>query len=192
MPPGYVYPSIVNKVRDRHFKGGVMMKYTSAEAAKLLRKLMEEYSSLTDRELRTNVFTVSIDENPEEVRPSYDFKAVQVKLSDIERKIRILKHAMNQFNVSTVVDGFDMTIDQMLVYIPQLNERKKKLAMMASRLPKERAVSYSRNAIVEYTYANYSIEDAEAELEKVSEELSKAQIALDVTNNSVQFEIDLD
>lgn len=168
------------------------MKYTSAEAAKLLRKLMEEYSSLTDREIRTSVFTVSIDENPGEVRPSYDFKAVQIKLSDIERKIRTIKHAMNQFNVSTVVDGFDMTIDQMLIYIPQLNERKRKLAVMASRLPKERAVSYSRNAIVEYTYANYSIEDAEAELETVSEELSKAQIALDVTNNSVRFEINLD
>ena len=37
-----------------------------------------------------------------------------------------------------VVDGFGITIDEMLVYIPQLTKRKIKLLKMKSRLPKER------------------------------------------------------
>ncbi len=54
----------------------------------------------------------------------------------MEAKIRKLKHAINIFNATQTVDGFDMTIDELLVYIPQLTKRKSKLLEMKSRLPK--------------------------------------------------------
>ena len=115
------------------------MKYSSAEAAKLLRKLNEEVENLEDQEVKRREFNAALGEDVETVRPAYDYADTQRKLKELQAKIRTVKHALNCFNSTTEVPGFDMTIDQLLVYIPQLSRRKQKLAMMSSCLPKERA-----------------------------------------------------
>ena len=97
------------------------MKYTSAEAAKLLRKLNEEKNSLMKREELSSVFIAAVGENVEDVRPEYDYRKTQDGLEELDRKIRVLKHALNVFNLTQTVPGSDMTIDQVLVYIPQLS-----------------------------------------------------------------------
>lgn len=170
------------------------MKYTSAEAAKLLRKLNEEQAAIKEKEEKSAVFIAAIEEDVESVRPEYRYAEVQAKLASLEARVRRVKHAINMFNLTTQVPGFDMTVDQMLVYIPQLNEKKNKLSRMACRLPKERAGSsgYSNKAIVEYKYANYDIAQAEADLAAVTDELARAQTALDVLNNSETLEIEPD
>ena len=48
------------------------MENTSAEAAKLLRRLNEERDALELSERRREVFTASLVEDPESVRPEYD------------------------------------------------------------------------------------------------------------------------
>ena len=167
------------------------MKYTSVEAAKLLRKLNEEQAVIKEKEDKSSVFIAAIEEDVESVRPAYQYADVQAKLASLEAQVRKVKHAINMFNLTTEVPGFDMTVDQMLVYIPQLNEKKNKLNRMAARLPKERASSsgYGAKTIVEYKYANYDIAQAEADLAAVTDELARAQTALDVVNNSVTLEI---
>ena len=169
------------------------MKYTSAEAAKLLRRLNEEMAALKEREGRASVFIAALEEKPEEVRPDYDFAETQRKLDELERKVRLVKHAVNSFNLRTEVPGFGLTVDQMLVYIPQLSERKRRLSVMANRLPKERArsVGLGGRNLVEYQYTNYDVKKAEEALLKVTDELARAQTALDVVNNSIGFEIGL-
>lgn len=167
------------------------MQYTSAEAGKLLRKLNEEYQTLIAKEQKSAVFTAAVGENLEEVRPSYAFADTRAKARELQSKIRRVKHAMNEFNLKTAVPGFDMTIDQMLVYIPQLSEEKRLLTEMAGRLPKTRTQSFGNRSIIEYDYANYDVDEAARALEAVTDELSKAQTALDVVNNSKNFEIDL-
>lgn len=169
----------------------IPMRYTSAEAAKLLRKLNEDYQALTQRESKASVFTAAVEENVEDVRPLYDFADTNAKMRELTEKIRKVKHAVNAFNLKTEVPGFQMTIDQMLVYIPQLSEQKRRLTEMAARLPKERVNSYGARTIVEYNYTNYSVEDAAKELAAVTDELAKAQTALDVVNNSEAFEIEV-
>ncbi len=175
-----------------HLGGGMVMNYTSAEAAKLLRKLNEEQAAMKEKEEKCAVFVAS-GEDVESVRPAYDYDTIQDKLLEIENQVRLVKHAINVFNTTTKVPGFEMTVDQMLVYIPQLNERKRKLAQMAGRLPKERlaASGYGAKSIVEYQYANYDVEKAEEDLAAVTDELARAQTALDVLNNSLELEIDL-
>ena len=170
------------------------MKYTSAEAAKLLRKLNEEQAGIKEIENRSSVFVAAIEEDVESVRPLYDYAQVQAQLASIEAKVRKVKHAINMFNMTTIVPGFDMTVDQMLVYIPQLTDRKSKLSKMSCRLPKERANAsgYGAKTIVEYRYANYDINQVTADLAAVTDELARAQTALDVVNNSVTLEIELD
>lgn len=64
-----------------------------------------------------------------------------------------------------------MTIDEMLVYIPQLTRLKNKLLEMKSRLPKERVEEqYGRPSnIIDYRYANYDIAAVEADYEKTAD-----------------------
>lgn len=169
------------------------MKYTSAEAAKVLRKLNEDLAAIKEKEDKSSVFVAAIEEDVESVRPDYDYAETQARKAELEARVRKVKHAINRFNLTTQVPGFAMTIDQMLVYIPQLSEKKRRLSAMASRLPKERvrAGGYGGKAIVEYTYANYDISRAEADLAAVNDELARAQTALDVVNNSMSMEIEL-
>lgn len=172
------------------------MKYTltSAEANKLLKKMMEEENLLIMQEQQTHIFNASLGEDIESVRPEYDYSFIKTELEKYERKIRAIKHAINVFNIGTVVEGTGMTIDEVLVYIPQLSSKKSKLYRMQNRLPKQRTDFYGsrNNTIIDYTYANYDIEEAKKDLLAVSAELSRVQTALDLVNSTVTFDIELE
>ena len=165
------------------------MKCTTAEAAKYLRKLNEDYAALISREEIRRDFLVSLGEDPESVRPPYDFRKTQIALDKMEQKIRRVKHAINLFNTTHTVPGFDLTIDEMLVLIPQLTKRKNKLAEMKEKLPKTREQTYGKSNIVDYRYINYDSDEAAIEYEKAAELLSHAQTALDAANNTETLEI---
>ncbi len=170
------------------------MYYTSSEASKYWKKLSEEYNDLLEQEQQRKDFIASLGEDIASVRPSYDYAATQAELEALEDTIRKVKHAINLFNATHTVPGFDMTVDQMLVYLPQLTARKQKLLNMKRKLPKERvntaAYGYS-SSIVDYRYANYDFEAVTRDYEETVELLSKAQVALDLVNNSETMEIDL-
>ena len=141
---------------------------TSAQASKMLKRFKAEIDSLLTDDAKRRTFVVSVGEDVESVRPEYDYAAAQEKMNEIERKMRKLKHALNVFNSTTVIPEFGITIDEMLVYIPQLTARVEKLRKMGERLPKERVTAgsmSSRQNIVEYVYANYDIAAAKADPE---------------------------
>ena len=168
------------------------MKYTCAEAAKVLRKLNEDLRVLRAKEVKGYRFTAAVDEDLESARPVYNYIQTQNEQLSIEAKIRKVKHAINRFNLETVIPEFSMTVDEMLVYIPQLSERKKKLTEMASFLPKERVSNgYQATKIIEYSYTNYDLKRAADDLTRVSDELARAQTALDVINNQGQLELEI-
>ena len=168
------------------------MQYTCAQAAKLLRSLNEELNVLRTKEDKSIRFTASIEEDLESARPVYDYEEAQDDQKILQAKIRKVKHAINQFNIQTVIPEFDMTVDEMLVYIPQLSERKRKLTQMSSYLPKERVSnSYQATKIVEYTYTNYDIEKVTEDLAGITDLLGKAQLALDTVNNQETIDIEI-
>jgi len=103
-------------------------------------------------------------------RPAYDYADTQEKLAELEQRIRKVKHAINVFNAIHVIPDFNMTIDEMLVYIPQLTQRKNKLADMKARLPKQRVEEqYGRQSnIIDYTYANYDLATAYLDKSRLS------------------------
>ena len=167
------------------------MKYTSAEAGKLLKKLIDEHDSLLLRENMGKEFLAAVGEDLESVRPDYDFAATQTALAEVETKIRKLKHALNVFNSTTVIAEFGITIDEMLVLIPQLTATKNRLAQMKDKLPKVREQSrMSVSSILDYRYLNYDVV-VSAEYEKAADTLSRAQNALDAVNMTKTLEVSL-
>ena len=76
------------------------MNYTSAQANKLLKKLNDEYTALLDKETRSRDFRAAMGEDVESVRPVYDYAETQIRLTELEAKIRKLKHAINIFNAT--------------------------------------------------------------------------------------------
>lgn len=164
------------------------MRVTSSQAAKLIRGLMDEQKRIKEKENKASVFVAATDEKLEDARPQYDYAETQNRLAELEARVRRIKHAVNIFNTTTEVPGFGMTVDAFLAYIPQLSERKKKLEMMAERLPKERETFGVANKI-EYRYANYDIEQVQRDLNAVSDELARAQTALDTVNNTETLEL---
>lgn len=167
------------------------MKCTSAEAGKMMRKLLEEKSSIEMREHNGKEFLAAVGEDLESVRPEYDFAKTQSALAEVEEKIRKLKHALNVFNSTTVIPEFDMTIDEMLVYIPQLTARKNKLSSMKDKLPKVREQNRMNSSILDYRYLNYDVSEVVAEYEKEADTLAKAQNAIDAVNMTMTLDIEL-
>ena len=151
------------------------MKMTSAQAAKLLRQWNESLKALQRREENTKTFLASLGEDIESVRPEYDYAAMQAEQAAMEANIRKLKHTLNVFNTTTIIPEFEMTIDQMLIYLPQLTNRLEKLSRMKELLPKQRENAlYNRNAaIIDYRYANYDIQTVEKDYEVLAETLAK-------------------
>jgi hypothetical protein len=170
-----------------------MKMMTSAQAAKELKRLNEERDALLSAEARASVFTAAIQEDIESARPDYDYEATFDDLRAIEMKIIRLKHSISRFNLTTKVPGFGMTIDEMLVYIPQQTALKKKLDKMRSRLPKERINSlFSLTSnFIEYNYCNYDVKKVQSDFEEASKRLAEAQMALDRINTTVEFEADI-
>ena len=66
------------------------MTYTSAEAAKLLRKLNDSYQALVNKEELSSEFHAAVGEDIESVRPAYDYAATQAELDRLQRQIRQL------------------------------------------------------------------------------------------------------
>lgn len=168
------------------------MKYTSAEAGKLLKKLNDEQSSIILREENGKEFLAAVGEDLESVRPDYDFVATQAALEEVETKIRKVKHALNVFNSTTVIPEFNITIDEMLVLIPQLTAQKNRLARMKDKLPKVREQGRMNvSSVLDYRYLNYDVKEVSAEYEKVADMLAKAQNALDAVNMAKTLEVTL-
>lgn len=168
------------------------MKITSSQANKLLAKLKDDLNSLLQKEATTCRFNAAVGEDIESVRPEYSYDETRAQVSEINRKIRHIKHALNVFNSTTVVPGVEMTIDEVLVYLPQLTKEKDRLNRLRSCRPKER-VDFTRahSNILDYVYTNYDVKKADAAYSEVSNLLSKVQNALDVVNNTVEFDLDI-
>ena len=166
------------------------MKLTSAEANKLLRKLNDDHDALKQMEAESRIFVAATTENLEDARPDYDYESTQRSLAELEIRIRKLKHTINLFNVAQTIDESGMTIDQALIAIPQLSDRKRKLSVMRAAQKKKRNESTRSTNLIEYTYANYDVEKAEQDYQAMIAELARIQNALDLVNSTVQFEID--
>ena len=162
---------------------------TSAELNKDLKKLQSERSRILELEQMTSLFVAATTENVEEIRPEYDLPATDNVLEEKEKEIRRIKHRLNVFNSTYVIEELGMTIDEVLVYLPQQSERVSKLDKMAKHTSRLRCSDRygARNNLIEYEYANYSQAEAQRLYEAAHKDLVRAQLALDKANTTVDI-----
>lgn len=160
---------------------------TSKEANNILRKLYDEKNNFRGREIDGVEFHAAVGENIEDVRPNYNFEETKECIEIIDNQILAIKHAINLFNSSTIVGDTGLTIDQVLVKLGMLTERKQKFSRM--RIMQEKRRGQITGNIIDYIYANFDIDDADMAYEEADTELKHLQMALDLVNNTVTFEI---
>lgn len=166
------------------------MMITSAGANKLLRKLEDDKQFLLAQE--TTAATYIVSEGIEPIIPNYDYKKTAQALAEIEEKICSIKHALNVFNSTTVLEGLDITIDTALVKMAQLNQRKRTLDGMRLRLEKERVGGFGHSTLVEYVCINYDLAEIQADYQSISQQIMEIQLALDLTNQTKPFLLDVE
>lgn len=170
------------------------MKMTSAYANKLLKGFEEDKAFWVNKETSSCTYVVAVGEEP--VVPEYDYTEVANAIEKLDDKIAIIKHALNLSNATAkvVVGDTTMTVDTILVKMAQLNKRKSYLDYLRKQLPKSRVEqrSYtSRNTGPEYRYINYDLELIKHEYEHVNKTIMDMQMALDIYNQTVQFDVDI-
>ena len=171
-----------------------MQKMTSAYANKMLKSLEEDKAFWVNKEEASSTYVVANNEEP--VVPEYDYAQVANTIATIDKKIAIIKHALNVANATArvMVGDVEMSIDTILIKMAQLNKRKAVLDTMRKRLPKareEQRAYMSRNTVPEYRYINYDLELIKQEYESVSKAIMEMQMALDRYNQTVQFEVNM-
>lgn len=167
-----------------------MKTLTSAAANKLLKTLEDQKNYLLSLEVSSSTYIMAEGEKAEP--PVYDYTDTSDKLSQINKQIRKIKHAVNIFNTTTYLDSLSITIDEALIKMAQLNQRKQSLDIMRKRLPKERqSAPFTRTNIIEYQYANYDIEKVATDYNRLCEEITEIQLALDTSNQTKTFDLEI-
>lgn len=161
------------------------MLYTSSEANKLLKQTQEELDNLYAYENRASVFHAALGENVDDVRPEFDLAFYNQQVMDLYKRIREIKHAISRFNLTTELPSFPgLTVDQALIYMPQLFARVGQLKTMMSYLPKSRSAITPN--VIDYTITNYDPAQAKAMYDEAYHTLMRLQTDLDIVNNTVK------
>lgn len=162
---------------------------TSAAANKLLKTYNEKVEHLYQVESMRKSYTRVEGINP--ILPEYSFSNTRKEIDDLNSKIVELKHAINKFNVITIVGDTGLTIDQVLVKMAQLTKAKVVLDSLRGMQKEQIREGYALRAAstVEYTVANFEPSDAQAEYDRVCEELTELQLNLDAINSTAEFEV---
>ena len=170
-----------------------MEKMTSAYANKVLKKLQDDKSFWLSKERDGYLYVAAIDEEP--VIPEYDYNQISDEIKNIDRKIVKIKHAINVINSTSEIEIGDesMTIDQILISMAQLNNRRSMLDNMRKQQEKRRVDSGfygTRKTAPEYQYVNYSIDEVKKDYEEIDSKIAAMQIALDKFNQTFEFDVE--
>jgi len=152
---------------------------------KQIKFLEQQKDELVSEERRICQVTYQTDKD--KMNYIYSFTETRNAISRFDSQIRKLKHSLNYSNATTIVESFDMTLGECLIYMAQLNNEKMILESLYGR------EAYSRrstlNGVVEYTELNYDKAECKERLVSVQDTISRLQIAIDRTNLTNAIEI---
>lgn len=163
--------------------------FTSASANKFIRGMEDEKAHLLAMEKETCTYVLAQDE--EAHPPVYDYGEMRAKIDEIDRQVRLVRHALHRFNMETKLRDSEMTVDEALIAMAQLSAKRRRLDTLRGILPRQREKDRFGTRLVEYRYANYEVKQAQRDYAAATEAINELQLKIDLCNQTLTFEVEL-
>ncbi|MDE7439676.1 MAG: hypothetical protein K2N23_04125, partial [Clostridia bacterium] len=150
----------------------------NSEAMKAIKELEEKKKHVIY--IEDNRSRVSYKEGEQRGYINYDYTETRKAISEIDGKIRAIKHALAVCNCTAIVDDFGITIGEALVYLAQLNAEYNQLDDLSDHNKISRTITY--NGVIEYTECLYDPDEVIKEMEALHSKICKLQVAIDRAN----------
>lgn len=146
---------------------------------------MIERRELLKEEKKACSYRVMEGEDPSAKKPEYDYEETWNQLMEYDDSIRSVKHAINSFSVSRYVPEYDMTLDELEMYLEDLDRRFNTLKELGDAHPIKRTIV---NRSVRHTIANYDLKQARKDSERLDDERRKVRRIISEIKESEVFE----
>lgn len=166
--------------------------FTSASAAKFIKRLENEKARLVSLEGKSSTYVLAQGEECDP--PAYDYRETVERIDELDETIRRIRHALHLFNAQTVIPDEDITVDEALIKLAQMNSKLRRLERLREIEPKTRLESgmFGGKGMIEYQYANFDTKEAFAGYEELYRRISDLQLGLDLVNQTETFTVELD
>ena len=146
---------------------------------------MIERRELLKEEKKVCSYRVMEGEDPSAKKPEYDYEETLNQLMEFDDSIRSAKHTINSFSVSHYVPEYNMTLDELEMYLEDLNRRFNTLKELGDARPIKRTIV---NRSVRHTIANYDLKQARKDSERLDDERRKVRRIISEIKESEVFE----
>ena len=124
-------------------------------------------------------------EEPSAKKTKYDYKETLEELNEYDSSIRLAKHSINSFSVSRFIPEYNMTLDELEMYLEDLDRRFNTLKELGDAHPIKRTIV---NRSVRHTIANYDLKQARKDSERLDDERRKVRSIISEIKKSEEFE----
>ena len=146
---------------------------------------MIERRELLKEEKKVCSYRVMEGEDPSAKKPEYDYEETWNQLMEFDDSIRSAKHTINSFSVSRYVPEYNMTLDELEMYLEDLDRRFNTLKELGDAHPIKRTIV---NRSVRHTIANYDLKQARKDSERLDDECRKVRRIISEIKESEEFE----
>ena len=163
------------------------MFFTISEMEKELEKYKERNRLLASIEEYNSTYDMCNGEDVDIVRPKYDYEKTQKELKENIEVIMCIKYAIDNALSTFTVPEYNMTLDELKMYIEYLDKRISRLYSLKMRSFFNRSMC---DGIIEYEYRNFDIEEVEKDYDDATMELRRAKDTLYKYLATEEFETD--
>ena len=150
----------------------------------MIKYWMIERRELLKEEKKACTYKVMEGEDPSAKKPEYDYEETRDQLKYFDDSVRLAKHTINSFSVSRYVPEYNMTLDELEMYLEDLNRRFNTLKELGEARPIKRTIV---NRSVRHTIANYDLKQARKDSERLDDERRKVRKIISEIKESEEF-----
>ena len=159
--------------------------FTIENLKTLIKYWMIERRELLKAEKKACSYKVMEGEDPSAKKPEYDYEETKNQLKEFDDSVRLVKHTINSFSVSRYVPEYNMTLDELEMYLEDLDRRFNTLKELGDAHPIKRTIV---NRSVRHTIANYNLKQARKDSERLDDERRKVRSIISEIKKSEEFE----
>ena len=160
---------------------------------KCIKEILKDIKTLESRKClllseERNNSVVTYSNAADKIETGYNFMESRKQLDNIDFEIRKLKHLVNVVNTTTVIPEYNLTIDECIIFLAQLNNELRILDSMRQKKSVVRKSCMGSN-IIEFTETCYNVEECKDLFDKVNAEIQKLQMCIDRINLTEMIEV---